>query len=150
MERSCRQGYIEGVEDKGILASIDKLQKKVVRCVAKAHYLDHTLPLFKKLDILKISDLSELLLLKQMHMYNKKCVPVPISDLFSRNEQIHQYNTSRRSNPRVHKCKTAIAKKGFVYVSTHIWSTINRDLQTIQETKTFLKKYKTYLLAKYI
>ena len=34
-----------GHANKGILAKIETLQKKV-RCVAKAHYLDHTLPLF--------------------------------------------------------------------------------------------------------
>ena len=130
-----------GHAKKGILARIEKLQKKFVCCVSKAHYLDHTLQLFKKLHILKINDLSELLILKQMHMYNKNCVPVPISELFTRNERIHQYNTRRRSNPQVYKCKTAIAKKGFVYLGTHLWFTTYRDFETIQETKTFVKKY---------
>ncbi len=62
--------------------------------------LDHTLPLFKMLIILKIQGLSETLILKQMQMYNKNYVPVPISELFTRNKQIHSCNT-RKYNPRV-------------------------------------------------
>ena len=82
-------------------------------------------------------------------MYNKNCVTVPISELFTRNEQIHQYNTRRRSNPRVHKCKTAIPKKRFVYLGTQVWSTkivtfrlFNRQRHVLRHTVT------TYLLAK--
>ena len=46
----------------------------------------------------------------------------------------------------VHKCQTALTKKGFVYLGTHQWSTINCDFQTIQEAKKFVKKYELLYL----
>ncbi len=82
---------------------MEKLQKKVVRCVGKAHYLEHTLPLFKKLQVLKFQDIFELQTLKQMLLYFHNIIPQLIRDLSVRNEAVHHYNTRQRSNPRVHK-----------------------------------------------
>ncbi len=41
-----------------------------------------------------------------------------------------------------------LLRTGVAYLGNHLCSTINRDLRTIQEENN-VKKYKTYLLAKY-
>ncbi len=57
---------------------MEKLQKKVVLCVGKAHYFEHTLPLFQNLHILKFQNNFELQTLKQMHLYFHNMIPQPI------------------------------------------------------------------------
>ena len=83
-----------------------------------------------------------------MHLYFYNMIPQPIRDLFVRNEEVHHYNTRQRSNPRVHKCNTALGKKSFVYMGTHLWSEANAELQNVFDTKLFVKKYKKELLQK--
>ena len=80
-----------------------------------------------------------------------RAMPVGVSELFFfvRNQDVHQYNTRQRSNPRVNKWSKAISKRAFVYMGTHLWSKVARDLQNIVNTKIFVKRYKKLLLEKY-
>ncbi len=64
-----------------------------------------------------------------MHLYYKHAMPVAVSELFIRNQDVHQCNTRQRSNPRVNKWSKAISKRAFVYMGTHLWSKVARDLQ---------------------
>ncbi len=128
---------------------VEKIQKRAVRCVARAHYLEHTLPLFDKLHILRFCDLVELCILKQMHLYRTGNTPKPIVELFTRNEEIHQYNTRHKQDPRAHKWNTAIAKRGFVSQGSNLWSKVHAEYKEIVSTNTFLKRYKKSLLTKY-
>ncbi len=64
------------------------MQKKVVRCVGKAHYLEHTLLLSQKFHILKFQDIFELQTQKQMHLYFHNIIPQPIRELFVRSTSL--------------------------------------------------------------
>ncbi len=79
-----------------------------------------------------------------MDTYSKNCYQVPTSEPF-----LHETSKSTSTileEDLIHAyVKIAIAKKGFVYQGTHLWSTINRDFQTIQDTQIFVKKFKTYM-----
>ncbi len=63
-----------------------------------AHYLDNSLPIFKRIHILKFTDLYELHILMQLYLFHHDLVPTPIRHLFVRNEQMHSYETRQRSN----------------------------------------------------
>ena len=76
-------------------------------------------------------------------------IPLPIRDLFVRNEEVHHCNTRQRSYPRVYKWNIALGKKSFIYMGTHLWSELNAELQNVFDTKAFVKKYKKELLQKY-
>ena len=80
--------------------------------------------------------------LKQMHLYRTGNTPKPIVELFTRNEEIHQYNTRHKQDPRAHKWKNAIAKRGFVSQGSDLWSKVHAEYKEIVSTKTFLKRYK--------
>ena len=60
-----------GKVSKSIIGRMEKYRKKVVRCVGKAHYLEHTLPLFQNLhfSILKFQDIFELQTPKERYLY---------------------------------------------------------------------------------
>ena len=106
---------------KGQISRVHNIQKKVIRCVTQAHYLEHTEPLFKKFHLFKIEDIYEL--------YYKRAMAVGVSELFVRNPEVHQYNTRQRSNPRINKWCKAVSKRAFAYMYTHLWSKVARDLQ---------------------
>ncbi len=95
-----------------------KIQKKVVWCVEKAHYLEHTMPLLQKLHILKFHDVCELQILKQMYLYFHNMTPQPIRKLFVRNEEVHPFNIKQGSKPRVHKWNKALGKKIVTHMGT--------------------------------
>ena len=92
---------------------MEKLQKKVVRCVG--NIISNTLPHFPEIlplfsvYILKFQDIFELKSLKQMHLYFYNMIPQPIRELFVRNEKVSHYNT--RSHP--HKWNAALGEKKF-------------------------------------
>ncbi len=49
-----------GAANKTIINRIEVAQKKVILCIESAHYMAHSLPLFKRLHMLRIPDLHEL------------------------------------------------------------------------------------------
>ena len=91
--------YIEiwgNTHDSYILLLI-KLQKKTIRIITFSHYLEHSAPLFKQLDILNCKALVTQrisLLMYKIHMEN---VPLPICNLFIINNLHHNYNTRQKN-----------------------------------------------------
>ena len=49
-----------GSAHKSKIKALEILQNRAIRTIAKAKYNDHSAPIYKKLDILKISDLYAL------------------------------------------------------------------------------------------
>ena len=71
-----------GGAKKGLTEKICILQKSVVRGIGLEHYLDHSLPIFKRLHILKFTNLYERHILKQVYLFHHDLVPTPIRQLF--------------------------------------------------------------------
>ncbi len=138
-----------GSANKALLDRICIMQKRVIRCIGTAHYLEPTLPMFKRLDILKADELFKLYILKQMHLHCKNESPKPISELFIKSVQVHPYQTRHRSNPRSTKTKLNITSKSFLCVGPKIWSNLQSCLQTIQDTNIFFKRLKRNVLENY-
>ncbi len=72
---------------------LEKMQNRVVRCIGSAQFLERNEIFYKRYHILKLNELHELHTLKQMHMYYLNETPLPISELFVRNHNIHDHNT---------------------------------------------------------
>ncbi len=58
------------------------IAKKAVRAVVKSHYNDHTAPIFKQLNILKLTDLHELHTCIFMYDFVNGSLPRPLQSLF--------------------------------------------------------------------
>ncbi len=71
-----------GSVSKVFLDRIYIIQNRIIHCIGNSHYLEHTLPIFKRLHILKIEELFKLYVLKQMPIYFKNESPKPIGELF--------------------------------------------------------------------
>ena len=84
---------------------IAKLQKKAIRIISLSKYNAHTEPLFKSLNLLKISDILKMQELKYYYKYKHDSLPVYLQKIpFTLNRDIHQHAT--RSQNKIHSTKT--------------------------------------------
>ena len=64
---------------------IEKLQKRALRIICNSKYNAHTEPLFKKLNLLKLSDIFKTRQARFYYRYINNEVPVYFQDIFSTN-----------------------------------------------------------------
>ena len=85
---SLMQPYLEnglilwGGANKCIINELIVLQKKAIRIINRAHYQEHTSPLFKNNKILKVTDLYEYNIAKFMFKYDHGTLPAALNRLF--------------------------------------------------------------------
>ena len=77
--------------------SADPVSLKLV----KRNVLEDTSPLFKKLNILKLQDISRFQLVTFMYNFARSELPPPLITLFTQNTDIHGHNTRQSRNPHV-------------------------------------------------
>ena len=84
------------------------LQKRLVRVITKAHYLENTAPLFSQLKVLDIFSINSFSVATFMYSYHHNLLPSSFRDLFLSSNQVHQYETRLASQYRPHFCRTNI------------------------------------------
>ena len=107
---------------------IIKLQKRAVRTITFAHYLDHTEPIFMELNILNFKRLVIQRIAILMFKNSLNMVPKPIGLLFTNNCHIHTHKT--RQNRSLHHPPPTIGKgeaiyKTFSFHAIHIWNSMS-------------------------
>ncbi len=70
-----------------VLKKLKIMQKKAIRIVCNANYLDHTGPLFKQQKILPLEKLIKLSALKFMHKYTHGKLPLSFNEIWITNRQ---------------------------------------------------------------
>ena len=91
------------------------LQKRLVRVITKAHYLESTAPLFSKLKVLDIFSINSFSVGTFMYSYHHNFLPDSFRDLFLSSNQVHQYETRLASQYRPHFCRTNINQFSILY-----------------------------------
>ena len=81
------------------LNRLSKLQKRAIRIMCNAKYKAHTEPLFKENKLFTIEDIFKLNCLKFYHKFINKKVPKFFKDIFTRNSDVHSYETRNRDRP---------------------------------------------------
>ena len=71
---------IWGEANKGVTDKMCILQKRAVRYIGAAHYLGHSLPIFKRLHILTFTDLHEPHIVKLIYLFHHDIPPTPIRE----------------------------------------------------------------------
>ena len=74
------------------------LQKKAVRLLNNAFYLEHTDKIFKQLKILKVDDIFKMQCLQFYFKFKKNCLPDSISNILSKFEPCHHYSLRSHTN----------------------------------------------------
>ena len=118
------------------------LQKKIIRIITFSHYLAHTEPLFMSLEILPLEKIFYHRCGLMMYKYHNNLLPCLISQLYAKNDSMHDHNT-RCSN----LLRVPIGSKSFTSVSARIWNVLNNIIVfdvPISKFKSLLKQYLLY------
>ena len=92
------------------------LQKKALRIIHKEHYLQHTDPLFKQSNILKVHDLYKLAQMKFYKKHLSQQLPQYLQSIpFYRNNVYHSYDTRTSDNLRPPNTKTDYSRTTIRY-----------------------------------
>ena len=132
------------------------LQKKIIRAITGTMFNAHTQPLFKSLNILKLTDIYKLQVAKYVHSYVTNSLPFSLMDIFT--PLNYCGNNTRQSEARklrLPKTRTIIATRSIANMGPKIWNSIkselylNKDPKRIIATKCFTTRYKNSLLRSY-
>ena len=98
------------------------LQKRVIRIIAGAKYLDHTDPLFKKLGLLKLTEINTYAFCKFMYKWYHSKLPTAFTNSFMYVHDVHYHNTRQSRELYPTKINTNLGKTRYRYKGAHVWN----------------------------
>ena len=117
------------------------LQKRAVRIITFSKYNYHSSPLFRKLKILKVSDLLYLYFALFMYDYYSNRLPLPVifNDFFTSINKVHQYQTRLASKISYYlpKVRTNYGKFTIRFFGAKVWNSIEESLKSKSRTSHF-------------
>lgn len=129
------------------------LQKQALRAITSSNFNAHTEPLFKNLNLLKLSDIHTLFELKFYYRYINKTLPAYFHKNFlMTNLEIHQYHTRNIYKFHIPKHKHEFCKKTLRYSMV---KTINNSSENIlskvytHSPQGFSHYFKLYIIGLY-
>ena len=139
-----------GLAHANTLNPLEKMHKRIMRNMTNSPYLQHTTPLFFKLNLLKINDTCNLEIAKYMFQINHT-MTLQDNQTFRLAYHIHKHHTKLSSkgsyfiNPRK---PTEFGKKSFTFVGPKVWQIIPDDFKLLTFNH-FKKKLKFHFASKY-
>ena len=91
---------------------LNKLQKWAIRTINNSKYNSHTEPLFKKNNLLKLSDIYYLNALKFYFKYKRDMLPSYFKDIFQTSLPVADLNTRNRKYVILNQPNTVLANYG--------------------------------------
>ena len=82
---------------------LSKLQKRAIRIITQSKYNSHTEPLFKRMNLLKLSDIFKSKVLRFFHRFKQNTLPVYFQNMFTQVSDHHSYAT--RNNKHLHQTR---------------------------------------------
>ena len=124
-----------------------KLRKKAIRAITFSKYREHSAPIFKKLEILKLQDLVYLKTASLLWDLNKGTLPLSLSSYFTRANSIHEKNTRFAKSGNLKICKDS---NSFQSIGIKIFNDLN-DKQSFSASnkKFFLDRIKSQFILNY-
>ena len=115
-------------------------QKRIIRIIADAGYIDHTTPLFKKFNILKILDIYKYFSI----LHTRKAI---LNGFFGPQHSLNtrNRNLARPDFHRLSQCQHSISFSG-----PHLWNSLPQEIREIENLASFKKKLKSYFLDHYV
>ena len=119
-----------------VFGKLKKLQKKAVRCIAKANYNAHTEPLMGKLKILNIADLYSLKIGEFVSKYLQKSLPLTMLSEFTplQNERSMRLRNEKPNFKSLDSLPKAMVPK--------IWNELPHEMRKTGCHKKFKRLFK--------
>ena len=142
------------------IAQTITLQKKAIRLLSFAHFQAHSEPIFKELQLLKLTDMIEMTNILFTHSTLNNKAPAIFNDYFKLKTSEHQHETINRLNSTLSipkgsielpQTRTNSGKKSIKYVCSSSWNKILKELSIkhpdkYQENNMWLLNLKTHSL----
>ena len=116
------------------------LQKRAIRIISGAEYLDHTDPLFFYNKILKIED---------MYKHSIACYTYSHPEILVNFERTHPYYTRNYDSLLTPFMRLRSTQQSVRYNAVQIWNEIPDEIKNSISKQSFKFKYKRYLLSQY-
>ena len=114
-------------------------QRRIIRIMAGANFLEHSNPLFHRLRILKFDDIYKFFVCVTMFKRIN-------SNFYLGN---HDINTRSRNSVQPPFQRLTLTQHSFEYCGPKIWAEIPSSIQNITKISTFKRKLKMYLIDQY-
>ena len=135
-----------GFTSKRNIERIYKLQKRGIRIITHSTYLAHSLPLFKKMQVLPINESLSLDTAIFMFNLSNNLLPKIYNVIFTLNCLIHNHNTRNAQNIRLPLNRTSITQKSIFFNGPMLWNNLPLKLKNSKTVKQFKQLYKRHLL----
>ena len=143
---SCLLHLSMGKDLSFYLNRIFLLQKKVIRIISKSAFDAQTEPIFKRLKILKLSDIYQSQIGNFMFSFKKGLLPYAFSEMFLMTNQIHHYNTRNSNSFYLFSCRTNIRQFVIRFQGPKLFNSFSTEIQNADSFSPFKSKLKTFLL----
>ena len=107
------------------LNKLVKLQKKAIRIVDKADYIEHTLPIFKKYNAMTLNDICRFSTATIMYKIMQCDVPQKIQNMVNLVNNVHSYETRQTLNCYIYPTRTVLKSQTFRIQGPMIWNQLN-------------------------
>jgi len=111
------------------------LQKKAIRIITHSKYDDHTDPLFKAANILKLEDLIYYCNATFLYDYHYNKLPKLFDSFFIKISQVHNYNTrlASKSTFSLPNVRTNYGKFNIRFKGAEVWNSIHEEFKTLSK-----------------
>ena len=132
--------HIWGSTYKTSLKRLTSLQNKAVRIIAYARWRASCDPIYKNLNIMKLSHINTYLIGRFMFCMSIGKVPESLTSLFKKNSDFHSYSPRIVNLYRVPPVKLDLSKTGIKYRGATIWNLIALEEIILEVSEAVLKK----------
>ena len=129
------------------LCRLVSLQKRVIRIISTSPFDSHSDPIFKELELPKLSDIRQLELGKLMFSLNHSLLPSKFNNYFSLNKQVHA--TRHANNFHLPFCRTNLLKFSVSFQGPTYYNPIEDDIKESNFLHLFNTKLKKKLHMNY-
>ena len=126
------------------------LQKKAITIITFSSFFEHTGPLFKDLNVIKLFDEVTFHIAIFMYKFKNQLLPDNFKVFFTSVKETHNYNTrlSSRMTYALPKTRTNYGILNIRYQGAKIWNAISDNIKLLS-LKQFKKKFKSSIIASY-
>ena len=109
------------------------LQKKTIRLMTFKSFHEHSSPIFRKLNIIKLDDLISYHIAVFMYRFNNSLLPSAFDAFFSKVSEIHHYNTRSAAKQSYYlpKARTNYGKFNIRFQGPKIWNSIDDKIKAV-------------------
>ena len=131
------------------LKPIFLLQKRLIRIIAGVHYLAHSSPLFKSLNLLSIYDIYRHQLATLMYRHQSGLLPSIFKNFFTTNSDLHQYNTRKKHDYRSALSRIGARSSSVRITGPKLWNSIDPSVRSALSLSSFKYTFKSLLISQY-